>query len=79
MQNIYYQVTDQILLTMKETYYGLTLVPKKYHPYMFLKIKVAIKESQYSIKNEVHFVDTLSRGTYFWETETHVDQQSARM
>ena len=32
MQDIYYQATDQILLTTKETYYGITLLPKKYHP-----------------------------------------------
>ena len=33
---------------------------------MFLKINVVIKESPYFIK--VHFVDTLSRRTYFWDT-----------
>ena len=46
-------------------YYTCT---KKYHPYMFLKTKDAIEESLYSIKNKVHFVDTLSRRTYFWDT-----------
>ena len=35
---------------------------------MFLKIKDAIKKSLSFIKNEVHFVDTLSRRTYFWDT-----------
>ena len=35
---------------------------------MFLKINVVIKESLYSIKNKVHFVDTLSRRTHFWDT-----------
>ena len=35
---------------------------------MFLKTKVAIKEFPYSIKNKVHFADTLSRRTYFWDT-----------
>ena len=40
MQDIYYLETDQISLTTKETYYGITLVPKKNHPNMFLKIKV---------------------------------------
>ena len=34
---------------------------------MFLKIKDPIKESQYSKKNKAHFVDTLSRRTYFWD------------
>ena len=50
MQDIYYQVTDQILLTTKGTYYRITLIPKKHHHYMFSKIKAALKESQYSIK-----------------------------
>ena len=41
---------------------------KKYHHYMFLKINAAIKESLFFYKNKVHFVDTLSRRTYFWDT-----------
>ena len=53
---------------MKETSYGITLLPKKYHLYMFLKIKDAIKESLYSKTDKVHFVDTLSRRTDFWDT-----------
>ena len=35
---------------MKEIFYGITLVPKKYHPYTFLKIKDVTKESHYSTK-----------------------------
>ena len=35
---------------------------------MFLKIKDATKESPYSRKNKVYFVDTLSRRTCFWDT-----------
>ena len=35
---------------------------------MFLKINDVIKEFPYSIKNKVHFVDTLSRRTCFWDT-----------
>ena len=35
---------------------------------MFLKTNVVIKEFLCSIKNNVHFVDTLSRRTYFWDT-----------
>ena len=35
---------------------------------MFLKINVVTKESRYSIKNKVHFVDTLPRRTYFRDT-----------
>ena len=50
MQDIYCRETDQILLTPKEIYYCSTPVPKKYHLYMFLKIRDAIKESQNSTK-----------------------------
>ena len=50
---------------MKATFYGITLVPKKYHLYTFLKINDVIKESQYSRK--IYFFDTLSRRTYFWD------------
>ena len=50
MQGFYCQETDQILLTSKKIYYGIKFLPKKYHLYMFLKIKNAIKESQYSTK-----------------------------
>ena len=35
---------------------------------MFLKTNVVIKESLYSIEEKVHFVDTLSRRKYFWDT-----------
>ena len=52
MQDIYCQETDQFLLTTKEIYYGITLLPKKYHFYMFLKIKNALKQSQFSTKIE---------------------------
>ena len=52
---------------MKEIYCGFILAPKKYHHYMFLKINVVTNESRYSIKNKVHFVDTLSRRKYFWD------------
>ena len=44
-------------------FYGFILVPKKYHYYMFLKKIIPI-----FFKNKVHFVDTLSRRTYFWDT-----------
>ena len=36
-KDICYQETDQISLTMKETFYGFTLAPKKNHHYMVLK------------------------------------------
>ena len=50
MQDIRYPEIDQILLIMKETFYSITLVPKKYHLYTFLKIKDVKKESPYSTK-----------------------------
>ena len=78
MEDIYYQVLDQILLTTKETYYVFTLVPKKYHPYMFLKIKDALKESQYSEENKVLFVDTFSRRTHFWDTAVPCGSENNR-
>ena len=79
MQDFYYQVTDQISLTTGETYYGTVLVPKKYHPQMFLKIKDAIKESQYSIKINyillIHFPEKLIFGIQ----QSQVDQKTATM
>ena len=67
MQDIYCQETDKLLLTTKETYYGITLVQKKYHLYMFLKTKDAIKESQYSTKIKYILLIHPKR-TYFWDT-----------
>ena len=49
MQDIYYLEIDQTSLIMKETFYGITLVPK-YHLCMFLKINDVIEESEYSTK-----------------------------
>ena len=49
MLDIFCQEVDQIFLTT-ENCYGITLVPKKYHLYMFLKLRDAIKESQHSTK-----------------------------
>ena len=50
MQDNYHQETDQILSTTKEMYYGTTYVRKKYHHYMYLKIKDITKGSLYSTK-----------------------------
>ena len=58
---------SSISLILKETSFGITLAPKNYHLYMFLKINDVTKESQDSTK-KVYFVDTLSRRTYFWDT-----------
>ena len=77
MQDVYYQVTDKILLPTKKTYYGITLVPKKYHPYMFSKTKYAIKKSQSSTKIKyillIHSLKELIFGI------PHVDQKFATM
>ena len=58
MQDIYFQIKDQIL---KEIYCGIKYVRKKYPHYMFLKIKDATKESLYSTKVKyillTHFLD----------------------
>ena len=79
MQDIYCQVTDQILLTTKEIYYGITLVPKTYHLYVILKTKDATKESQYSTKIKyillIHSPDELIFGIQ----QFHVDQKIATM
>ena len=50
MQDSYYPEKDQISLIMKETSYGITFIPKKYHLYTFLKINDVTKKSQYSTK-----------------------------
>ena len=39
MQDIYYQETYKKFLTTKEMYYRIIHVRKKYHHYMYLKIK----------------------------------------
>ena len=53
------------LLTTKEINYGITIVRKKYHHYMYSKIKDVTKEFLYSTKIKYILVDTLSRRTYF--------------
>ena len=68
MQDIFCQETDQILLTTKEIYYGITPVPKKVSPLYVFEDKKCYKGIPIFYKNKVHFVDTLSRRTYFWDT-----------
>ena len=79
MQDIYCQETDQILLTMKEIYHGITLVPKKYQLYMFLKTKDAIKESQYSTKIKYILFIHSPAELIFGTEQSHVDQKIATM
>ena len=52
---------------MKEIYYGFILAPKISPLYVF-DDKRCYKRIPIFYKNEVHFVDTLSRRTYFWDT-----------
>ena len=68
MQDIFYPEIDKNSLIIKETSDGITLVPKKYHLYTFLKITDVTKESQYSTKLKYILFHTLSRRTYFWDT-----------
>ena len=72
MQYIYYPEIDHTSLIMKETFYGMKLVPKKYHLCMLLKTNDVI-EGRIPIfyKNKVHFVrEELS----FGKPQSYVDQ-----
>ena len=42
-----------------------------------MKTKEATNESPYSTKNKAHWVDTLSRGTYFWDTAVPYGSESS--
>ena len=79
MQDIYYPKIDQTSLIMEETFYGITLVPKKYHLCMFLKINDVIEESQFSTKIKyillIHFQEELFLGIQ----QSHVDEKIATM
>ena len=79
MQDICCQVTDKILLTTKETYYGITLVPKKYHLYMFVKTKDALKESQYSTKIKYILLIHSPAELIFGIQQSHLDLKKATM
>ena len=76
MQDIYCQETEQILLITKEIYYGITPVPKKYHLYMFLKIKGVIKESQNSTKKHLLMIQSPAE-LIFGIQQSHVDWKTA--
>ena len=77
MQDICYPETDQILLIMKETFDGITLVPKKYHLYTFLKIKDVKKESLYSTKIKYILLIHSQDEHIFGTQQYHVDQKKA--
>ena len=77
MPDIYCQETDPILLNTKEIYYGITPVPKKYHLYMFLKMKYDIKESQYSTKIKYILSMHSPAEPIFGKQQSHMDQKTA--
>ena len=63
----YFLSTDQFLLTTKEKYYGITPAQKRSPLYVF-EDKRCYQRIPKFYKNKVHFVDTLSLRTYFWDT-----------
>ena len=77
MQDICYPEINQILLIMKVTSNGFTLVPKKYPLYTFLKIKDVIKESPYSIKLKYILLIHSQDEQVFGIQQYHVDQKTA--
>ena len=77
MQDNCYPEIDQILLIMKEIFYGITLVPKKCHPYTLLKIKDVTKESLYSTKIK-YILSIHSQDEHVFGTQQyHVDLKIA--
>ena len=56
-----------------------TLVPKKYHPYTFLKIKNAIKVSQYSLKTKYNLLTNFHAELIFGIQPSHLDQKAVTM
>ena len=77
MQDICYAEIDHILLIMKETSDGITLLPKKYNLYTFLKIKDVTKESPYSTKIKYILLIHSQDEHIFGIQQYHVDQQIA--
>ena len=77
MQDIYYPKIDQISLILKETSYGITLVPKKYHLYRFLQIIDVTKESQYSTKMKYILLMHSQEEHIFGIQQYHVEQKIA--
>ena len=64
-------------LIIKETFYGFTLLPKKYHLYSFLKIKDVTKESPYSTKIKYFLLIHSQDENIFGTHQYHVDQKTA--
>ena len=68
-----------IFLTTKETCYGITLVPKKCHLYMFLKTNDTIRESRFSTKTKYISLIHSPEEFVFEKQQSHVDQKIATM
>ena len=64
---------------MKETFYSIKLVRKKYHLYTFVKIDDVIKESQYSTKIEYILIIHFQEEPFFRIQQSHVDQKKATL
>ena len=79
MQDIYYPELDQISLIMKKTSYGITLVPKKYHLFTFLKINDVTYESKNSTKKKYLMLIHSQDDHIFGIQQYHVDQKTATM
>ena len=77
MQDIYYPEIDQISLIMKETFYGITLVLKKYHLFTFWKINDVTKESPYFTKIKYILLIHSQEEHIFGIQHNHVDQKKA--
>ena len=79
MQDIYFQDTDQTLLTTKEINYGITPVPKRNRLCMFSKTNDAKRESQYSTKIKYILLIHSPAEFIFGIQQCHVDQKKATM
>ena len=68
MQDIYYPEMDQFSLILNKQFMVLHLY-QKVSPHRRLPI---------FYKNKVHFVDTLSQRTYFWDTAVPCGSKNSR-
>ena len=66
-----------ISLILKETSFGITLAPKNYHLYMFLKINDVTKESQDSTKIKYILLIRFQEELIFGIPQSHLDQKTA--
>ena len=68
MQDTYYLEIDQIFLDYEGNILWFYTCTKKVSPLYVFEDKRCYKRIPIFYKNKVHFVDTLSRRTYFWDT-----------